>query len=172
MTLNHTRLVDDWQGKEFWNKTWYTDTDGYSIVNCRIFHNTWNYTLTKQGIHTSWVIHHESGLVCVNISFVFLFFLYLLPRLGLGYALVKKFYEHNAIVVALDKRQSYLDALKEEFPNVTTICVDLRDWDETRRLVKSVAPIDHLVNNAAISGTSFFGEVAPEQIDGYDINIK
>ncbi len=127
-----------------------------------------NNRLTKQGIHTSWVIHHESGLVCVNNSFVFSLYLVV----GLGYALVKKFYEHNAIVVALDKRQSYLDALKEEFPNVTTICVDLRDWDETRRLVKSVAPIDHLVNNAAISGTSFFGEVAPEQIDGYDINIK
>lgn len=108
--------------------------------------------------------------MCKHFLCFSLFSLYL--ALGLGYALVKKFYEHNAIVVALDKRQSYLDALKEEFPNVTTICVDLRDWDETRRLVKSVAPIDHLVNNAAISGTSFFGEVAPEQIDGYDINIK
>lgn len=80
---------------------------------------------------------------------------------------MQRFYENNAFVFALDKKQSYLDALKAEFPNVTTICVDLRDWDEARRLVKSVAPIDHLVNNAGISGTSFFEDIAPEQIDGY-----
>ncbi|CAL8095739.1 unnamed protein product [Orchesella dallaii] len=92
---------------------------------------------------------------------------------GLGYALVKKFYENNALVFALDKKQAYLDALKVEFPNVTTICVDLRDWDETRRLVKSIAPIDHLVNNAAISGTSFFEDISPEQIDGlFSVNFK
>ncbi|ODM97275.1 L-xylulose reductase [Orchesella cincta] len=92
---------------------------------------------------------------------------------GLGYALVKKFYENNALVFALDKKKAYLDALKEEFPNVSTICVDLRDWDETRRLVKSIAPIDHLVNNAAISGTSFFEDIAPEQIDGlFAVNFK
>lgn len=85
--------------------------------------------------------------------------------IGLGYAIVKKFHEHGATVFALDKNKKSLEALKEEFRNVTTICVDLRDWDETRRLVKSVAPIDHLVNNAAITQTSYFDEIAAEQID-------
>jgi NADP-dependent 3-hydroxy acid dehydrogenase YdfG len=88
----------------------------------------------------------------------------------LGFAIVKKFYEHGAMVFALDKNKKHLEALKDEFPNVTTINVDLRDWNETQRLIKAVAPIDHLVNNAAISGTSFFEEVVSEQIDEYACN--
>ncbi len=64
---------------------------------------------------------------------------------GLGYAIVKSFVEHGASVFALDKNKSSLEALKDEFRNVTTLCVDLRDWDETRRLIKAIAPIDHLV---------------------------
>lgn len=87
----------------------------------------------------------------------------------MGYAIVKKFYEHGASVFALDKNKKNLEELKAEFKNVTTLCVDLRDWDETRRLVKAVAPIDHLVNNAAISQTSYFEEVSPEQIDEYEM---
>lgn len=85
--------------------------------------------------------------------------------LGLGYAIVKKFSSYGAIVFALDKNKQNLEILKSEFRNVTTIVADLRDWDETKRLVKSIAPIDHLVNNAAISQTSYFEEVVPEQID-------
>lgn len=92
---------------------------------------------------------------------------------GLGYAIVKKFYEHGASVFALDKNKKSLEILKDEFPNVTIVTVDLRDWDETRRLVRAIAPIDHLVNNAAISGTSFFEEVSPEQIDElFNVNFK
>jgi len=72
------------------------------------------------------------------------------------------------MVFALDKNKKGLEALKSEFPNVTLITVDLRDWDETQRLVRAISPIDHLVNNAAISGTSFFEEVAAEQIDEYE----
>lgn len=88
----------------------------------------------------------------------------------MGYAIAKKFYEHGASVFALDKNKKSLEALKDELKNVTIITVDLRDWDETRRLVKSIAPIDHLVNNAAISQTSYFEEVDPTQIDELVIN--
>ncbi|OXA57430.1 L-xylulose reductase [Folsomia candida] len=92
---------------------------------------------------------------------------------GLGYAIAKKFYEHGASVFALDKNKKSLEALKDELKNVTIITVDLRDWDETRRLVKSIAPIDHLVNNAAISQTSYFEEVDPTQIDElFNVNFK
>jgi len=92
---------------------------------------------------------------------------------GLGYALVQKFHDHGAMVFALDRHKKSLESLKDEFRNVTTVCVDLRDWDETRRLVKAIAPIDHLVNNAAESQTSYFQEIAPEQIDElFNINFK
>jgi len=92
---------------------------------------------------------------------------------GLGYAIVKRFYESGATVFALDKNKKALDELKTEFPGLSIILVDLRDWDETRRLVKTVAPIDHLVNNAAITQTSYFEEVAPEQIDElFGVNVK
>jgi len=92
---------------------------------------------------------------------------------GLGYAIVKKFYDNGAIVFALDKNKKSLEALKDEFKNVTTVCTDLRDWDETKRLVRACAPIDHLINNATISGTSFFDEIAQDQIDElFNVNFK
>jgi len=92
---------------------------------------------------------------------------------GLGYAIAKKFYECGAVVIVLDKSKEELDELKDEFPHITTICVDLRDWDETKKAVESQHPIDHLVNNAAVSGTSFFEDISPEQIDKlFAVNFK
>jgi short-subunit dehydrogenase len=92
---------------------------------------------------------------------LFIIYLYYLSSTGLGYAIVKNFYEKGSIVFALDKNREALQALKKEFRNVTLICVDLEDSVETRRKVKSISPIHHLVN----AQTGYFQEIALEQID-------
>jgi len=71
----------------------------------------------------------------------------------------------NATVFALSQTQEHLDSLKKEFPTITTLTVNLSNWDETRSAVESVLPIDGLVNNAGIAMHNSFLEVTPEEID-------
>lgn len=49
--------------------------------------------------------------------------------------------------------QQALNKLKEECPNVITACVDLRNWDETKKTVLGFGVIDILINNAGIVGS-------------------
>ncbi|ODM95655.1 L-xylulose reductase [Orchesella cincta] len=79
----------------------------------------------------------------------------------------------NVKVVALSQTQANLDSLKAEFPNVETVCADLGNWEETRKAVESVLPIDLLVNNAAIAVLQPVLETTPEAIDDcFNVNVK
>lgn len=56
---------------------------------------------------------------------------------------------------------------------IQTICVDLLDWNATRKAVQNILPIDLLVNNAAVAYLSPFLDVTPEQFDlTFNINVK
>jgi len=93
---------------------------------------------------------------------------------GLGKAIVKKFYEAKATVIALDKDEAGLAKLKQEFPTITTIQVDLVDWNKSKLAVEKILPIHHLVNNAGIlrQPTSFL-ESSVEDIDlHFNVNFK
>ena len=70
---------------------------------------------------------------------------------GIGREIVSRLVAGGAQVVALSLTQANLTTLKQEFPSVETHCIDLSDWDKTEFLVKSLGPIDLLVNNAAIA---------------------
>lgn len=90
---------------------------------------------------------------------------------GLGKALVKRLYNEDAIVIALDKEEIQLNELKTEFPNVVTIPVNLLDWDSTRDKVKAILdekPVDCLINNAGIVMPESFLDTRQENIDLYD----
>jgi len=77
-------------------------------------------------------------------------------------------------VVALSQTQANLDSLKAEFPNnIETVCADLGNWEETKKAVESVLPIDGLVNNAAIAVLQSVLETTPEAIDDlFNVNVK
>jgi len=92
---------------------------------------------------------------------------------GIGREIVRKFYNDEAHVFVIDKDAKLLDALKKELPKVTTVCVDLLDWDATKQAVTNMAPLDHLVNNAAIVGESTIMDVKPETFDKvFGVNLK
>lgn len=74
---------------------------------------------------------------------------------------------------ALSKTKKHLDTLVAIDPKIQPICVDLRDWDATRKAVQNVLPIDLLVNNAAVACLSPFLDATPEAFDlTFDVNVK
>lgn len=55
--------------------------------------------------------------------------------------------------------------LNFQFPSVETVCVDLSNWDETKKSVESIDDIDLLVNNAGVGERTVLGEIDEEIID-------
>lgn len=91
-----------------------------------------------------------------------------LPSLseGLGKATVKKFLESGAKVFALDRDEENIAKLASEHPEVTTITVDLSNWEDTAKSLQSIGPIHHLVNNAGIAGPPRkFLDIKPTDVD-------
>jgi len=84
---------------------------------------------------------------------------------GIGNEIVKKFYNDGAEVFVIDRDAKLLENLKKEMPKAKTVCVDLLDWDATKKAVTDMAPLDHLVNNAGIVGDCPFLEVTQEKFD-------
>ena len=81
--------------------------------------------------------------------------------------------QYKGTVIALSKTQQYLDSLKEQDSRIETVCVNLRDWNETKKAVLSVLPIDLLVNNAGVACLNPFLETTPEDFDlTFDVNVK
>jgi NAD(P)-dependent dehydrogenase (short-subunit alcohol dehydrogenase family) len=84
---------------------------------------------------------------------------------GLGKAIVKRFYEAGATVIALDVDEGALKELKGTFPNVIPISVDLLDWEGARNAVEAILPLHHLVNNAGIMSNEAFLNSSSQGID-------
>jgi len=92
---------------------------------------------------------------------------------GIGYEIVKKFHNDGAVVFVLDKEQALLNKVKAELPNVSTLCVDLGDWDATFKAVRAIAPLDHLVNNAGVFRDDYLLDVKSEDVDlVFRVNVK
>lgn len=92
---------------------------------------------------------------------------------GIGKELALRLTKYKGQVFALSKTKRHLDTLVATDPKIQPICVDLRDWDATRKAVQSVLPIDLLVNNAAVVYLSPFLDATPETFDlTFDVNVK
>ena len=71
----------------------------------------------------------------------------------------------KANVYALSKTKKNLDLLTSEEKNITSICVDLSDWNATKYALENLPPIHCLVNNAGIAILGPFLEAKPEEFD-------
>ncbi|KAK6637459.1 hypothetical protein RUM44_007876 [Polyplax serrata] len=92
---------------------------------------------------------------------------------GIGRDIAKKLAECGARVYALSKTKSHLDSLAEEHANITTICVDLTDWNETRNVLQQLPVVHGLVNNAGVAILSSFLDATPEEFDIiFNTNVK
>ncbi|XP_036138402.1 L-xylulose reductase isoform X1 [Monomorium pharaonis] len=92
---------------------------------------------------------------------------------GIGRDLALRLSKYKGQVFALSKTKEHLDSLIAVDPKIQPICVNLRDWDATKKAVQSILPIDLLVNNAAVACLSPFLDITPEEFDlTFDVNVK
>jgi len=92
---------------------------------------------------------------------------------GIGRVLALRLSKYNGIVVGLSRCKESLDKLTKEDPKIQTVVADLTDWEATRKAVKSVLPIDLLVNNAGVACLAPFLDITREQFDlTFDVNIR
>lgn len=92
---------------------------------------------------------------------------------GIGRTIAAELLKCGADVIALSRTQADLDSLKEEYPSMRTLCVDLSDWEKSRDAVTQLGQIDLLVNNAAIAICEPATDAKPEDFDAMmNINVK
>ncbi|XP_018564029.1 L-xylulose reductase-like [Anoplophora glabripennis] len=92
---------------------------------------------------------------------------------GIGRGIALQLAKGGARVIALDVSEDQLIKLKEEIPSLETVAVDLSDWKATQETVKSVCPIDLLVNNAGLGEILALTQVTEENYNKiFNVNVK
>ncbi|MFN8575593.1 MAG: SDR family NAD(P)-dependent oxidoreductase [Candidatus Sericytochromatia bacterium] len=73
---------------------------------------------------------------------------------GIGFELVKRFYELNNKIIVISSNEKNLSKLREKFPLINTIVCDLSDINQVVNLIekckKDFSDINILINNAGI----------------------
>ncbi|XP_015920947.1 L-xylulose reductase [Parasteatoda tepidariorum] len=92
---------------------------------------------------------------------------------GIGRAIVKELVSLEASVVALSRTKEHLVTLKNEFPQIEIVAVDIADWKETEKVVKNLGTFDLLVNNAGIGELEKVGDITEDVVDRtFAVNVK
>ena len=92
---------------------------------------------------------------------------------GIGRELALRLSKFKGQVIGLSKTKENLDKLRAQDSSIQTVCVDLGDWDATKKAVQSVLPVDLLVNNAAVAKLKPFLDATEEEFDKiFNINVK
>ena len=92
---------------------------------------------------------------------------------GIGRELALRLSKFKGQVIGLSKTKENLDKLRAQDSSIQTVCVDLGDWDATKKAVQSVLPVDLLVNNAAVAKLKPFLDATEEEFDlSFNINVK
>ncbi|XP_060522589.1 L-xylulose reductase-like [Cylas formicarius] len=92
---------------------------------------------------------------------------------GIGRGVAVRLSKGGAKVVALDMNLERLMELKREFPSIETVHADLRNWDASKKVIKSSLPIDLLVNNAGIATIDRITEITAEKFDNtFHVNVR
>ncbi|KAI8435936.1 hypothetical protein MSG28_004104 [Choristoneura fumiferana] len=92
---------------------------------------------------------------------------------GIGKGIVLELWRQGANVVTISNQLEDLQRLQAEYPTIETACVDLRDWDSTRKTVDSLGVFDGLVNNAGVAIIEPFLECTQTNFDQtISINVR
>ena len=92
---------------------------------------------------------------------------------GIGRELALRLSKYKGQVIGLSKTKENLDKLRAQDSSIQTVCVDLGDWEATKKAVESVLPVDLLVNNAAVAKLKPFLDATEEEFDlSFNINVK
>ena len=82
---------------------------------------------------------------------------------GFGKEFVREYYNDGHTIVAVDKNQSNLQVLKQEYPDIEIFCVDLTSNDNLRLVFETYKDVDMVVNSAGIGYLGNFSEVSYER---------
>ncbi|XP_018417287.1 PREDICTED: L-xylulose reductase [Nanorana parkeri] len=92
---------------------------------------------------------------------------------GIGRATVKALRTAGAAVIAVSRSPEDLESLARECPGVETVCVDLGDWSATEASMKSIGPVDLLVNNAGVALLQPCLDITQEAFDkSFAVNVR
>lgn len=92
---------------------------------------------------------------------------------GIGRGLVLELWRLGANVVTVSNNAENLNKLKEEYPSIEIVYVDLRNWNKTREVIDALGVFDGLVNNAGIAIIEPFLECKKESLnETLDVNIN
>ncbi|XP_054728452.1 L-xylulose reductase [Anastrepha obliqua] len=92
---------------------------------------------------------------------------------GIGRALCQHLSTAGAQVIALSKSADKLEELKNNYSNIETISIDLKNWQNVREVLSKLPQIDGLVNNAGVAIIEPFEELTEKDFDDtFDINVK
>ncbi|XP_061713398.1 L-xylulose reductase-like [Cydia pomonella] len=92
---------------------------------------------------------------------------------GIGRGIAVELWRAGAEVVAVSRTKSYLDSLQKEYPSITTVALDLANWEQSRKVLETLGHFDCLVNNAALGLTEDFLTTTPENFDLLmNVNVK
>lgn len=93
---------------------------------------------------------------------------------GIGRGIVERLVDDGYHVVALDRLEAVhdvADGLRAAGAWIDSEAVDIRDRAEIAAIMERFAPLDVIVNNAAITGTFHFEELTEEHFrEAFDIN--
>ncbi|KAM5135765.1 L-xylulose reductase [Mantella aurantiaca] len=92
---------------------------------------------------------------------------------GIGRGTVKALRDAGAAVIALSRSPQDMESLARECPGVETVCVDLGDWSATEAAMKSIGPVDLLVNNAGVALLQPVLDITQEAFDkSFAVNVR
>ncbi|XP_063436480.1 L-xylulose reductase-like [Mytilus trossulus] len=92
---------------------------------------------------------------------------------GIGRCIALKLSKLGAKVFPISRTEADLDSLKVEDSSIETRCLDIGNWNDTRKVIKDIGQVDLLVNNAGISKMKYVLEATEEFIDEhFDVNFK
>ncbi|XP_063533592.1 L-xylulose reductase-like [Cydia strobilella] len=92
---------------------------------------------------------------------------------GIGRGIAVELWRAGAEVIAISRTKSYLDSLQKEYPSITTVTLDLANWEQSRKVLETLGHFDCLVNNAALGLTEDFLTTTPENFDLLmNVNVK
>ena len=87
---------------------------------------------------------------------------------GIGRAIAKALWTGGAETYVISWTQSDLDSLEVECPTIKTILLDMRQYDDVRKAVQDIGPVNYLVNNAGGGREAPFLDTS---LDDYDITM-
>ncbi|CAL8122470.1 unnamed protein product [Orchesella dallaii] len=86
---------------------------------------------------------------------------------SLGQVFVKDLVAQGAIVYAVSRTATKLDALKSKYSTIISILCDLTNWNEAQKILTEKLPddLDMLVNNAAVATVETLDELSEDGVD-------